>query len=76
MGDVKYSSDDFYRTDRELRAKYVTTKKVKQSLYRSGQFLRFTGGGGSQISRQSAREDSKFVIPKQRPSFPPRKYSG
>jgi hypothetical protein len=51
-------------------------KKVKQSHYRSWQSLRFPGGRGSQISRQSAHEGSKVVSLKHRPPLPPENIPG
>ena len=41
--------------------------KGKQSMYRSGQSLRFSGDLGSQISRQSENESRKVSSPKHRP---------
>ena len=46
--------------------------KVKQSLYRPGETLRFPGGYGSQISRQSAHKGGKVVSPTHRLPLPPK----
>jgi len=46
-------------------------KKVKQSHYRHGEAQRVPGGSGSQISKQSAQEGSKFVSPTHRLPLPP-----
>ena len=46
-------------------------QKVKQSLYRPWQTLRFPGGQVSQISLQSEHASGKFVSPMHRPSLSP-----
>jgi hypothetical protein len=48
---------------------------VKQSNYRPGQTYWVSGGGGFQISRQSADEGGKVVSPTHRPPLRPRNYS-
>ena len=40
----------------------------------SEETLRFPGGSGSQVSRQSAHKGGKIVKPTYRPPLPPRKY--
>ena len=53
---------------------FLTQVKVKESLHRSRQSLRFPGGSGFQISRQSAYEDGKVVNHTHRPPLHHRKY--
>ena len=49
----------------------VTRDEVKQFHYRPGQAQSFSGGWGSQISRQSAHESGQVVNPTHRPPLPP-----
>ena len=54
---------------------YGALVKVKQPLNRPGQALRAPGVWSAQISRQSAHEGGKVVIPMHWPPLPTRKYS-
>jgi len=50
--------------------------KEKQSHYKPGQALKFTGGWGYRISIQLTHERGKFVSTKQRPPLPPGNFPG
>jgi hypothetical protein len=75
---MSFSALEHFTDERNLHqlsdVKWVELKKVKQFLYKSGQTLRVPRGCGSQISRQSAHESAKVVIPTHQPLLPIRKY--
>ena len=52
----------------------ITTLKGKDTPVETWTDLRFPGGCGFQISRQTAHEGGKVVSPTHRPPLPPRKY--
>jgi hypothetical protein len=54
----------------------ICSRKVKQTHYRTGDFLGVPGGCGSQISRQSAHEDGKVVSRTPWPPLPTRSIHG
>jgi len=59
----------------EGRVTYTCKGTGKQFLYRPGQALRDPRICGSNISRQSAHECDKVVIPTNRPPLPPQDHS-
>jgi hypothetical protein len=66
--DLMISSQKLWPPDHE--ASHIKKWKVKQSHYRAWQALKFSGGWGSQILRQSAHEGGKVVSPMHRPPLP------
>ena len=74
-GIYSFLSSSIHFLSRHRGTNFFLPVNVKQSYHRPGQTLRFSGGWGSQISRQSAHEGGKVVSPTYRTLLPPRKYS-
>jgi len=57
-------------TDCRFQQTVSCDKKIKQTLYRLGEFLTIPAVSGAQISRQSTHEGSRVVSPTHRPPLP------